>query len=141
MKNTPVIAEAKVMVAEMSPGPFGSKKMYQALPSTPVSSSMKNKVVLSTWPWPTGVGLLYSANETPGVAMTAVGSAACTAVARQSAANAAARRVFMSSNPLLFVFGRPVDAPRGVILGSLVVRRNTADRGSSPRWRSDPLDD
>ena len=40
--------------------------MYQALPSGPVSSSMKNSVLLSTWPWPTGVGLLYSANDTPG---------------------------------------------------------------------------
>jgi hypothetical protein len=44
--------------------------MYQALPSVPVSSSMKNKVLAVDLALADGVGLLYSANETPGVAMS-----------------------------------------------------------------------
>ena len=75
--------------------------MYQALPSAPVCSSMKYSVSLSTWPWPTGVGLLYSANDSPGVRLSTVGSAAWALVARQNATNPAARRLIIARLPFL----------------------------------------
>src|SRR5690349_6170245 len=98
VENTPVIGASKVMLADTSRPSAGSKKMYQDLPSGPVCSSMKKSVFKSTWPWPTGVGLLYSANETPGVRLSTVGSAAWATAARQKAATPTAKRLFIDDS-------------------------------------------
>ena len=101
--------------------------MYQALPSAPVSSSMKYSVLLSTWPWPTGVGLLYSANETPGVEAVDGGIGGLGGGGQAKRGECGGKTGLHEQLPFLRI--RACRRTCRVILGPRVVRRNTADRG------------